>query len=137
MGLTVVDAGVLIGFLDGNDVHHAAAFDALSDAVERNDRLVLPASALAEVLVGPHRRGRDAVAAVKEMIARLPIDVAPLDALIAEAAAALRATHSRLKLPDALVLATTSVLDADRLVTTDRGWPTRRTLKLRAAMTVL
>jgi predicted nucleic acid-binding protein len=47
MGLTVVDAGVLIGFLDANDAHHAAALLSLQAAVVRNDRIVLPASGLA------------------------------------------------------------------------------------------
>jgi hypothetical protein len=36
----------------------------------------------------------------------------------------LRATHgNRLRLPDALVLATAGVLEADRVATTDARWP--------------
>ena len=39
-------------------------------------------------------------------------------------AAQLRAQHGpRLHLPDALVLATAIQLRADRVLTTDRGWP--------------
>ena len=57
MGLTVLDSGVLIGFLDSNDAHHPASLEVFTDAHAGNDRLVLPASALAEILVGPSRRG--------------------------------------------------------------------------------
>ncbi len=137
MGLTVLDAGVIIGFLDANDTHHAAAHAALRDTRTRHERLVIPASAFAEILVGPSRTGADAVAAVREMVDRVPIDVEPLDAAIAIAAAALRARHRSLKLPDALVIATADHLDADHLLTTDRQWPRRSTLGLRASITVI
>jgi hypothetical protein len=33
MGLTVLDAGVIIGFLDNNDAHHPAALKALREHV--------------------------------------------------------------------------------------------------------
>jgi predicted nucleic acid-binding protein len=134
MGLTVLDSGVLIGFLDANDTHHVSAHTALSDARRRNDRLVLPASAFAEILVGPSRKGTAAVTAVRDLIDRVPIHVEPLVAEIALAAAAIRARHRSLKLPDALVLATADHLDADRLITTDRAWPSRSRLKLRASI---
>jgi predicted nucleic acid-binding protein len=135
MGLTVVDAGVLIGFLDANDAHHPAANSALSEARSRNDRLVLPASAFAEMLVGPSRKGAAEVAVVRSLVERVPIDIEPLDATIAEAAAALRARHPSLRLPDALVIATASHLKADHLVTTDRKWPTKSKLKLATTIT--
>ena len=71
MGLTVLDAGVVIGFLDATD------------------------------------------------------------------AAALRAKHGSLKLPDALVIATARMLGADLLVTTDRKWPTPQRLQLGAKIRTL
>jgi predicted nucleic acid-binding protein len=134
MGLTVLDAGVLIGFLDASDAHHAAARQALNDARDRGDRIVMPASALAGALVGPARRGPSAVAAVQNLVARLPIEIAPLDETVATAAARLRARHTVLKLPHALVIATASTLGADTLVTTDRRWPTRSRLGLTARL---
>jgi predicted nucleic acid-binding protein len=137
MGLTVVDAGVIIGFLDRSDAHHASSHRSLSDALVRNDRVVLPASAFAEVLVGPSRRGATAVATVRQLIDRVPIEIEPLDEGVAAAAAELRARHAGLRLPDALVLATAHVLDADLLVTTDRKWPSRSKLGLRATITKL
>jgi len=41
---------------------------------------------------------------------------------VAERAAELRAAKPSLKLPDALILATAEVQDADTVVTADRGW---------------
>jgi predicted nucleic acid-binding protein len=83
-------------------------------------------------VTGPARRGAAVVAAVRDLVARLPIEIAPLDETAAVAAAQLRARHRSLKLPDALVIATAAVLNADTLVTTDRRWPTRSRLGLSA-----
>ncbi len=137
MGLTVLDAGVLIGFLDAHDVHNRAARTALDAAHARGDRLLLPASAFAEILVAPSRAGEPAVAAVQAVIERVPVSVVPLDADIAAVAAALCARHRSLKLPDALVIATASHVDADHLVTSDRRWPSRSRLGLRATISRL
>ena len=137
MGVTVLDAGVVIGFLDSGDTHHASAHKALRDARDRGDGLVLPASSFAEVLVGPSRRGAKAVSTVRDFVHRLPVAVHPLDEDIACAAAALRARHASIKLPDALVIATAGVLGADHLVTTDHRWPTRGKLKIAATLEIL
>jgi predicted nucleic acid-binding protein len=123
VGLTILDAGVIIGVLDATDAHHGAARAALSAAVERGDALAVPASAYAECLVGPARRGRDAMRAVDRFLLDLPADVEPITRQLATRAAELRARHRRLRLPDALVLATAIHLRADRVLTTDRDWP--------------
>ena len=124
MGLTVLDAGVVIGVLDEADRHHAGATASLIEARDKGDELVLPACAYAECLVSPHRRGPEAVAIVDEFLDALPADIAPATRDIAAAAASLRATHgSALRLPDALVVATALILGADRIVTTDARWP--------------
>ena len=137
MGLTVLDAGVVIGLLDRGDAHHGGARSSLRAALDRGDRLVLPASALAEVLVGPSRAGRNAVDTAQQLLERVPIDVEPLDAEIATEAASVRAKHPGLRLPDALVIATAVLLGADRLVTTDRRWPARSRLRISTAIDVL
>jgi len=138
MGLTLLDAGVLIGFLDASDAHHDAAHREIRVALEGGDRVAIPASAFAEVLVGPSRRGKEAVEGVQEFVERVPIEVAELDAATAVISADLRARHgSVLRLPDALVIATARELDADVLVTSDRNWPTRRALRLRARLVLL
>jgi predicted nucleic acid-binding protein len=124
VGLTVLDAGVVIAILDSSDVHHHAAAEALTIARKRGDALLLPASAYAECLVSPYRRGRDAVAVVDSFVDALPARIEPAGREIASTAAELRAHHAgALRLPDALVVATAVVLGADRVITTDSGWP--------------
>jgi predicted nucleic acid-binding protein len=130
MGLTHVDAGVIIAFLDGDDVHHDSARSTLSSALDDAERLSIAASALAECLVGPARRSTKAVELVRTLIDRLPVSVVHLDEEIATQAAMLRARHRSLKLPDALVIATAEHSSADRLITTDRRWPTVKAMKL-------
>ena len=124
MGLTVVDAGVVIAVLDAGDAHHRAALEAVVACRDRGDDLALPASAYAECLVAPSRRGADAVATVDRFLDALPARVEPATRAIAAAAAALRASHGpALRLPDALVVATALTLGADRILTTDARWP--------------
>ena len=124
MGLTVLDAGVIIAILDASDVHHHVAAQALTAARKDGDSLVLPASAYAECLVSPYRRGPEAVAVVNAFIDALPARIEPASRAIASSAAELRARHAGiLRLPDALVVATAVVLGADRVITTDSGWP--------------
>ena len=63
--------------------------------------------------------------AVDAFLSDLPADVKPITRQVAGRAAQLRARHGRLlRLPDALVLATALHLKADRVLTTDSGWPT-------------
>jgi predicted nucleic acid-binding protein len=120
VAITVLDASVVIAFLDADDAHHSAAVGAVERA--GSGAMVLPASAYAEVLVDPWRAGADAVTVVKRFLAELGVRVEPLTADVAERAARLRASHRSLRLPDALVLATADALDATAL-TADRSWP--------------
>jgi predicted nucleic acid-binding protein len=135
VGLIHLDAGVVIGLLDADDAHHESASAALARVLRNRDRLFIAASAFAECLVGPQRRGPRAVAVVDDLVERLPIEIVDLDHQIARAAASLRARHARLRLPDALVIATASQRSADELITTDRRWPTARALAVGAAIT--
>lgn len=126
MALTVLDAGIIIGVLDERDVHHPSARDALRAALDRGDALAVPASAYAECLVAPARHGRGRMRAVDDFLLDLAADVEPITRQVATRAAQLRARHGgRLRLPDALVVATALHLRADRVITTDAGWPTR------------
>jgi predicted nucleic acid-binding protein len=119
VAVVVLDASAVIAFLDANDTHHATAVEALS-ALMTSDA-VLPASAYAEVLVEPWRRGAHVVAQVRTFAADFGIRIEPLTAEVAERAARLRAQHRSLRLPDALVLATAEALDA-HVLTCDRTW---------------
>lgn len=137
MGVTHLDAGVVIGLLDPDDAHHSSATSALRAALERGDQLEMAASAFGECLVGPSRRGPAAVTVVRELFTRLPISVVALDADTAAAAALLRARHTSLRLPDALVIATASQRSADQLLTTDRRCPTAKALRAKLTITQL
>lgn len=122
MALTVLDAGVVIGVWDARDSHHAAALLALRGARTRRDELVLPASAYAEVMVQPMHEGAQAVKLADAALDALRIRVEPTTREIAARSARLRAQHGRrLRLPDAIVVATADVLRARRLLTTDAG----------------
>lgn len=108
MGSLILDASVLIALLDRADPHYARAVEEVQAFDHDGDNLVAPASAYSEALVAFARVSR--VDDAREAIAAMGIEVAPLDAGTAEQAAALRARHDRLRLPDAMVLATSQQL---------------------------
>jgi predicted nucleic acid-binding protein len=120
VAVIVLDAGVVIGFLDGSDAHHDAAVTALR--MRRTDTLVLPTSAFAEALVRPYQIGATAVDAVDHFVRDLAVDLQSLTPPIAHRAASLRARYANLARPDAIVLATGDVLDASVVLTTDKAW---------------
>ena len=117
MGRVILDASVIIAFLDPREPSHERAVQAIAAASDRR----IPASVLAEVLVHPHREGRASVAHVERALAALATGIEPLTAEIAREAASLRARHRRLRLGDALVIATGDVL-GDDILTADRGF---------------
>ena len=106
----------------------------LIDALHSGNRLAMAASALVECLVGPARRGDAAIRTVRDLVARLPISIIPVEEAIATTAARLRAAHRSLRLPDALVIAAALEHSADQLVTTDRRWPTTKALKFKGTL---
>jgi predicted nucleic acid-binding protein len=112
----ILDASVLVGLLDTADSHHDSAVDDVEAADQAGTRLLTPASAYSEALVSFARASR--VAEAREAIAAMGISVEPLTAAIAEQAAELRASHQRLRLPAAIVLATALHL-SNRLLTYD------------------
>jgi predicted nucleic acid-binding protein len=117
VGPLILDATVLVALADERDAHHGRAVGDL-EAAERGGRVfVAPASAYSEALVRPAAAG--ALARAAKMFAAMGIAVAPLTASMAEGAAALRARHKRLPLPDALVLACARELGGE-LMTFDR-----------------
>lgn len=122
MGTVVLDTSVILGLRDPEDAHHAAAVAAIRSCRDAGDRLVLPASALAEVLVGASRLGSSAVQRTEAFVDAVIDVVHPIDRDGARTAAAYRARHGALRLPDALVLAVGERLGADAVLTADRRW---------------
>lgn len=120
MALVVLDASVVIAFLDPDDALHAAAVEALTE--HQHDELVIPLTVYAEILVAPYRRGAEAVAEIEAFLADFAVHIEEMTPSIARAAARLRSESRSLRLPDALVLATADELEAEHLLTGDESW---------------
>jgi predicted nucleic acid-binding protein len=97
--MIVLDASVLIAYLDGEDDHHAAGEELLARAIE--DDLAANSLTLAEVLVVPVREGR--LEPVRMALRDLEVQELPFPVDIAVRLAELRVTTG-LKMPDCCVL---------------------------------
>ena len=113
MEALVLDASVLIGLLDTADSHHERAIDEVEAADHEGRQLLLPASAYSETLVAFARARR--LDEARHAIGAMGITVVPLTDTIAERAAELRARHTSLRLPDAIVLASAQEIDGSLL----------------------
>ena len=122
MGPVVVDASVILGVLDPRDAHHSASVRSLRSARSRGRQILLPASAFAEVLVGASRLGTEAIRKTEAFVDSVVDLVQPIDREVAKAAAALRARHMSLRLPDAMVIAAGRVKGASAILTADARW---------------
>lgn len=116
--LIVLDASFAIAALSADDAHHEAAANALAGASD--DDLVLAATTRAELLVGPARVGGKILAAAREFADGC--ETVPVGATVADDAAALKARHLALSLPDAIALVIAEMVDADAVWTFDRRW---------------
>lgn len=97
--MIVLDASVLIAYLDGEDDHHAAAEKLLADTID--DDLGANSLTLAEVLVVPVRTGRLEVA--RTALRDLEVQELPLPAATAVRLAQVRVS-TRLRMPDCCAL---------------------------------
>lgn len=120
-GATVlVDTAPWIYLLEDH-ADFAPRFLGLFEAAERGQiQLALSTITLAEVLTGPFKAGQTALAKRYET-ALGAYQVVPLSVTVASLAAQLRAQY-RLKLPDAVQLATALDIGAAALVTYDRDF---------------
>jgi len=122
VGPVVVDASVVLGVLDPWDAHHASAVRSLRAARGKGSAILLPASAFAEVLVGASRLGPQAMARTEAFVDSIVDQVSPIDRTVAKVAAALRAAHKSIRLPDALVIAVGRSVGASAILTADTRW---------------
>ena len=113
MATVALDADVVIAFLDASDDQHQRAIDVLRPRLAAGDRIVIAASVYAEILIQPIKRNADK--AIDEFISAIGADIIAIDRDIARRAAQLRATHSRMRLPDALSPASALATGADLL----------------------
>jgi predicted nucleic acid-binding protein len=120
VALIVLDASVVIAFLDDRHASHEAAVAALEQHAD--DDLRFPASAYAEALVQPTSAGL--ADTVRTTLEALVVRIEPIGAAAAEAAAELRGRQTSVRLPDALVLGCAQALGADAVLTSDQAWRT-------------
>lgn len=122
MGAVVLDTSVVLALLDPED----ALYDAAAGAVRRHRaagaRFAIPASVLAELLVGAARMGDDELDLRRHLVVAAFGPPVPIDESVAVSAARIRAAHRSLRLPDALVLATADVVGAEAVLTGDKRW---------------
>ena len=113
--MIVLDANVVIGFLDRNDPHHEASLDLL----ERHfvDGFGCNVLTVAEALVHPTRADRQDAALAS--LTRIGVQLIPLDASDAIALADVRSTY-QLRMQDAVALLTAMQFGAE-LATFDAG----------------
>ncbi len=116
----LVDTAPWIYLLEDNSVF-VPKFAGLFEAASHGEiELALTTVTLAEILTGPHKTGQTALA--KRLEATLgTYRIVPLTAPIASLAAQMRAQY-RLKLPDAVQLASALEIGAAALVTHDRDF---------------
>ena len=117
MARVALDADIVIAFLDPGDDQHAAAVAQLRPRLAAGDELLVGATVYAETIVRPLQQG--AHATVDQFLDSAGIAVIPIDRAIARRAAALRAEHPSLRLPDAMSLAT-AIATNSTLLTLDK-----------------
>ena len=118
--LVVVDTAPLIYLLEDHPVFLPRFIGLFEAEAAGTLHIAISTIALAEVLTGPLRAGQDALAQRYQQALGRFADLA-VDVAIAAAAARLRARY-RLKLPDAIQLATALEAGAAALVTHDRDF---------------
>ncbi|MFT4050368.1 MAG: PIN domain-containing protein [Solirubrobacterales bacterium] len=115
----VLDAGVLIAYLDAEDAHHDSATIALGQ-IDADVELITSSVSLSEALVSPAHRGSELVEQALYSIKSLAgVGVVPVDEATAVGVALLRSRHRTLRTPDAVVIATARRVGADFALTTD------------------
>ena len=117
--LSVLDASVLIALLDEADAGRVVAREAVARSQVDHD-LLIPATAFSESIVAPYRRSRRDGQRAEEALAALG-RLVEVTRDIASQAAQLRATR-QIKLPDALILATATIVSAEQILTLDQRW---------------
>lgn len=126
--LVLVDTAPIIYVLEGHE-RLAPRFQPLFARHESGTlRLAVSTVTLSEVLAGPLAAGEEAIARRYRAVLE-SWGVVDLTADIAEQAARIRAQY-RLKLPGAVQLATALAINADALVTHDRGFGKVRGLRI-------
>lgn len=115
-----IDTAPLIYLIEAHPKLGPVALELVRQAAARKIRLVTSTITVTEVLAQPLRLGRAEIAARYRTILlhTADIQVVPVDTVIAEAAAHLRAKHG-LRTPDALQIAAAQAMQCEIFVTND------------------
>jgi predicted nucleic acid-binding protein len=115
-----LDSNVLIYHLEGLSPYVELTTVLIAQMAAGQLQAVISTVSVVELLVGPHREGsKRKVKAAREFVEALPQGaISSIDLVVAAAAAPLRARGVRM--PDALILATAVVAEADAVITNDR-----------------
>lgn len=114
--MNVLDANVVIGFLDGANANHEQAVALLGSRL--GEPLGMHEVTIAEVLAGPAQLGRAAAQQVWAAIQEL--GVSPLDRVASPLDVALMRSSAGLPIPDCLVILSAGpVSDANPILTFD------------------
>jgi predicted nucleic acid-binding protein len=144
VGLTLLDTGVVIGFLDAGDAFHAASHAAIVGLMADDAFFCMATVSYAELLTGIGLGHHDR-AIVEGFLDDFSVAIVPVDHAVAAEAARIRSTHTQkvkgggrrptVRMPDALILATAEVTEGiDRILVADAQWPS---VKLSADVTLL
>ena len=115
MARVVLDSSVLIALLSESDSHH----DAAKKATTIKHQYSISAITLSEVLIAPFRHSPKVASATQQAITQSIEQIVAIDSTIASLGASIRA-NTKISLPDALISATASSLNA-QLWTCDRA----------------
>lgn len=120
----VVDASVTLAYLVGSEPLSPAAARLFDTCIGTGrNHAILSAVTVAELLVRPFRRGPAALAVAEGFLRFFgSIRIAEVTFELGREAARIRSTTG-LPMPDAIVLATAVIHDADLVVTNDHAWP--------------
>ena len=122
VALVVVESSLIMAFRDPADALHSRAVA----AYRRHAADDLVAASVyggnSGWTAAPWRAG-PLSESLEVFILEFAMEIIPMDSAIAREAASIRARTTSLRLPDAFVLATGEVLNADAVLTADFSWP--------------
>jgi predicted nucleic acid-binding protein len=123
----LLDSNSLIAFHSTQQQTHALARHILARVQDPHDRLIAYYSAVTamELLVRPIQAGAGELAYMHTFLTGFPnLTFLPVDFMVAQRAATVRAT-TRLKAPDALIVATGLLAGCEAIVHNDHAWETK------------
>jgi predicted nucleic acid-binding protein len=132
VGVTLLDSSAVIAYLYADDALHEDTASTIETAIRDGAALAISAVSWAELLNGASTDSAEREV-VRGFVTDFGIAIVPVDAQVAERAAALQGAYARrgrgrdrpkLRTPDALILATADVHgDIDTVICGDAKWP--------------